>query len=1352
MARMLYETHPVFRQALDRCDAIVGDSLPQRLLSVIYPPANAASAIDATEYTQPALFAVEYALAELWASWGVRPAMVMGHSVGEYVAACVAGVLSLEDSLKLIVERGRLMGSLPRDGAMAAVMADPSFVEQALAPYRDEVSVAAVNGPRNVVISGRAQVVAALLARSEADGVSATRLKVSHAFHSPLMRPVADAFGKAASALTFAAPSVDLVSNLTGIVAGAATLNAAYWRQQMLSPVQFAPGLAAMLAAGCTAFLEIGPHPTLVGLGQQCAPDAGITWASSLRRGKDDWRQLLDAVGTLYAGGVKIDWKGFDAPWPRRRVTLASYPFQRSRYWVDPAEPAVPVAPKGPVDDLPVRVRSMLHEVVWIEAPAKETGFPLPEVLGRELEPVLTQLASENALDAYSDFAVGLDQLAARYIVRALAGLGFTLREGDSFEDEVLRNRLGVLDRHSRLFRRMLDILAEDCVLKHTGGTWRVLKDDVSGDSEPFAETLLSQHPDCAAELRLTRRCGRSLAEVLRGEDPLPLLFPEGSLADTENLYQASPPARTYNSLIASALKTALRDWPADRPLRILEIGAGTGSTTAYVLPALAAHGVTFDYTFTDVGKVFLQRARDKFAHQPRMQYAALDITGDPASQGFAAGGYDIVLAANVLHATPDLGVTVGNVRKLVAPGGLLVLLEGSTTQRFGDLTVGMLDGWWAYADTERRNYALMPKAAWCRVLEEQGFADVVAIPSATDHPVLLQQAVLVARAPATPAVVAAPNSWLVIPDNGGVAVALSSKLRARGDTVEIAPATSALRTWLTDALRKPCGGVIHLAGLDATLDHEASVATLEAGQEHAVGSALITAQVLAAQTRASAKLWYVTRGAQATRAGEAPEPGQSTIWGLSHVVALEHPELDCHRIDLDPAISPEASADILASELARSGREDQVALRAGRRLVRRLAPHAPSPARTAPMALDPGRSYLVTGGLRGIGLLVAEWLVRNGARHLALMGRQGPGDRAKATLERLRQAGAEILVISGDVGSERDLKGAFAKIADVLPPLAGVIHSAGTLADAVLGKQDWSRFATVFGPKVSGAWLLHTLAPKLDFLVLFSSGASLAGSGGQANHAAANSFEDAMAWHRQAHGLPTVSINWGPWAEVGAAADRKLENAGSLRAIAPADGLAALAFAMRRNTETGLLQASQLAVLNTEGGRLPTAIGDHAPLFGPAISSAGKASPDTPPQQSLRERIANAPPARRKNVLRDYVRSQTGKILGLDRTDDIDINEPFGQLGLDSLMAVELRNLLAKAAERAFPATLTLDHPSVEALTSHLAQEAFADEIGAAENQPAEAKKPDFDNMSADDLARELMQRLDDMAEQESL
>ncbi|NJS16300.1 MAG: acyltransferase domain-containing protein, partial [Nostocaceae cyanobacterium CSU_2_110] len=185
MARQLYETQPTFRKTLDRCDKILRPYLQQPLLSVLYPESNALELLHETAYTQPALFAIEYALAELWKSWGIVPDAVMGHSVGEYVAACVAGVFSLEDGLKLIAERGRLIQSLPQDGMMAVVFASEAQITPLLQPHTDKVSIACVNGANNVVISGVTETVNEILEQLKSQGINAQALQVSHAFHSP---------------------------------------------------------------------------------------------------------------------------------------------------------------------------------------------------------------------------------------------------------------------------------------------------------------------------------------------------------------------------------------------------------------------------------------------------------------------------------------------------------------------------------------------------------------------------------------------------------------------------------------------------------------------------------------------------------------------------------------------------------------------------------------------------------------------------------------------------------------------------------------------------------------------------------------------------------------------------------------------------------------------------------------------------------------------------------------------------------------------------------------------------------------------------------------------------------------
>ena len=335
MGRQLYETQPTFRQALERCDQILRPYLEKPLLSVLYP-ADGSSPLDETAYTQPALFALEYALFQLWQSWGITPNMVIGHSVGEYVAACVAGVFSLEDALKLIAARGRLMQALPQTGEMVAVLADPTSVAAALEPYSSQVVIAAVNGPQSLVISGESQAVRAVCADLESRGVKTKPLQVSHAFHSPLMQPMLEEFRQVLSEVTFSTPRLKLTSNLTGLVSKEIA-TPEYWCQHVLKPVQFAASLKSLEQQGYEVFVEIGPKPTLLGMGRQCLPDEGQLWLPSLRPGQEDWQSILESVAQLYLRGVTVDWNGFDKDYPRQRVKLPTYPFQRQRYWVETA-------------------------------------------------------------------------------------------------------------------------------------------------------------------------------------------------------------------------------------------------------------------------------------------------------------------------------------------------------------------------------------------------------------------------------------------------------------------------------------------------------------------------------------------------------------------------------------------------------------------------------------------------------------------------------------------------------------------------------------------------------------------------------------------------------------------------------------------------------------------------------------------------------------------------------------------------------------------------------------------------------------------------------------------------------
>jgi len=335
MARQLYDTEPEFRRTLERCNELLRPHLDLPLLTVLYPDGDTHSLLDRTDYTQPALFAVEYALAELWRSWGIEPSWVMGHSVGEYVAACVAGVFSLEDGLRLVAERGRLMNSLPRDGRMVAVFTDADRVAEAVKPFASHVAIAALNTPQHVVISGASKQVQALVEQFQKENIHCRDLQVSHAFHSPLIEPALGPLGRFVGELPLQPPRIGFISNLSGRPATDELTTGAYWRDHSRNPVQFAKGVTMMGQMGCNVFIEIGPHAVLTRFGQESLFDKDTLWLPSLRRNESNWHSLSGAAGKLYARGMNIEWGAFNRDRQCQLVRLPKYPFQRERYWIE---------------------------------------------------------------------------------------------------------------------------------------------------------------------------------------------------------------------------------------------------------------------------------------------------------------------------------------------------------------------------------------------------------------------------------------------------------------------------------------------------------------------------------------------------------------------------------------------------------------------------------------------------------------------------------------------------------------------------------------------------------------------------------------------------------------------------------------------------------------------------------------------------------------------------------------------------------------------------------------------------------------------------------------------------------
>ena len=425
MGRQLYETQPTFRHALEECDRLLQPYLEKSLLEVLY---SDSSLLDQTAYTQPALFAIEYALYQLWQSWGIKPDGVLGHSVGEYVSACVAGVYSLEDGIKLIAERGRLMQSLPQKGAMAAIFAPIETVKSVISPYGDQVEIATINSSENIVISGDKEAINQIKADLESQSLEVRLLQVSHAFHSGMMQPILAEFKAIAAKISYKTPQLDWISTVTGEEISQAVTDD-YWCQQVRQCVQFAPAIETLASQGYNLFIEIGSHPILTRLGQKTLANPDYLWLSSLQRGQDDWQILLQSVAKLAVSGVNIDWNGFDKDYARLRLPLPTYAFQKQPYWLTVEAPGLrPTQGTETVEEQDLH-QSQERETLGVPGlrPTQKQNETKAESLESQLIALISQITGLNpqqlSLNVSLEADLGLDSIMMTQLMNGLLSL-----------------------------------------------------------------------------------------------------------------------------------------------------------------------------------------------------------------------------------------------------------------------------------------------------------------------------------------------------------------------------------------------------------------------------------------------------------------------------------------------------------------------------------------------------------------------------------------------------------------------------------------------------------------------------------------------------------------------------------------------------------------------------------------------------------------------------------------------------------------------------------------------------------------------------------------------------------------
>ena len=1209
MGRQLFHEEPVFRQAVERCDAIFEQLSGWSILAELTADEKA-SKIDQTRIAQPCIFALQAGLAALWQSWGIKPSAVVGHSVGEAAAAYVAGALTLEDAVRVIYNRSRLQQTTAGTGTMLAVGLTREAAEREIEAHAGLVSIAAINSPRAITLAGDTEALRIIGQRLAERGQFQRFLQVEVPYHSPKMDPIQAEMLSSLESLNPRNASVPLFSTVTGGIIDGITLNAEYWWKNVRYPVFLADAIGAIAQLGHRTFLEIGPHPVLKRNIDECLVAGQIDGKvfSSLKRNEAERATLLASAGDLFCAGVRLDWAAFT---PGHFIPLPPYPWQRERYWLETT------------DSTEQRIGNPARRAAIAQ------GAEEHPLLGGRLRLAPSVIAWQSEIDLQR-FSYLNDHRIQNTVVYPGAGyceMAMAAAQVDCIENLTFRNAL------------FLDEQPAQLQFSLTGDEFHIhsVRDDVwtlhaTGRAQTQPDEAQAQ-PTEAADFR------------------------KAMSTPAERLTQAE----VYDRFA----RLGLRYGPAFQAIQHLDIREG--EAYSHLTSTTDTRGYKFHPTISDacfqtlIGTDLLSNRRGVYLPT----------------------GIDRIRISGTIDTSAELECFAR-------------LRSRTETEIVGDIDLF-------------QNGVLLFQVRGLRCLfqpeqrQEQPF----------DQFLYANRWDPMDVAPLRTS--AADIHVLIIGNGAGLAKQISDLVRAEGGTAVVAEPSAIGDLQLLLSSNPVPGHVVHIASLDSDEATEGSLQVLEllrAMQDHAQ------------------RLWLVTRGAQSI-AGEPLNIAQSAVWGLARVIAQERPELRCARLDLE-ADAPLLPGVIL-DEIRRDGPEDQIAWRAGRRHVLRLARFSPKTA-VRKSTIDPAGTYLITGGTGGLGIVFARHLLARGARHLVLTSRSG-GTGKEALLADLRRDGADVRAMAADIGDEAAVQHLMADISREMPPLRGVIHGAAVIDDGILSQQTAERFHSVWHPKARGAWLLHQELQdqSLDFFVLFSSVASLTGSAGQGIYSAANAYLDALAHHRHSQGQPALSINWGPWAQVGVASERdilaRLADRG-LSGLDPADGIAAFDDLLGQDiAQTGVCVFQWKQFFQNFPGA-------GSPFFSAiAASEAQTAASST--SDSFHVRLFQMSEEERDPAIRRHLSDELARALRLRSGDQVKPRQRLFDLGMDSLTTVELSSRLQVDLGVRIPSTVMFDFPTVGALGDYLVESVTSRKVSDRGAQP-EASRPspdDFETLDQRDV-----------------
>ncbi|WP_394832459.1 SDR family NAD(P)-dependent oxidoreductase [Pendulispora rubella] len=1310
MGCQLLEREPEFAAELQEVDTWIQTYAGWSVLAELRADAEA-SRLDQVDVIQPCIFAVQVGLARLWRSWGVVPSAVIGHSMGEVAAAYVAGVLSLEDAVCIITRRSQIVKRTRGNGAMALVELGREEAERALTG-QPEVAVAAENGPHTVLLSGAPGPMEQVLEELRRRDVFCRAVKVDYASHSPQMDALRPVLNDALGQVRAREAKVAFYSTVTHRVEDGLAMNACYWADNLREPVLFWPVLRKLVEDGHNVFLEISPHPVLVPAMTQGLQhlEAKALTLPSLYRDKSESDCLLEARARYFCAGGRL---ACVSPEGAEVLALPSYPWQEQRFWYTPSAQAAGASAVGRMLE---RVATTADgRRIWESAmsPAMMPSLADHRVNGMVLFPGAgyVELVLEAAAELGLSGATRIDALEIRAaLVLREDGARTVQVELTPLDERTFAFAIGSRDDDGAVWTRHADGL----VTREAG--------EAVGSTEPL-EALrgrLSQRVSAEDHYLRTRERGLEYGAAYQVV---------GSLfcRPGEVLAELQVPAAVQGELSGCQVHPSLLDG-AFQVIDTALSGLDRVDEGAVYLPS-ALHGVRLHRKpgARIEGLHAHLKLLETAARDPATVEAQLwlrDADGAPVlsverfvirrveGQSEVPSEWFYQLHWQPLEASPrpvakrdeswlvfaDAGGLAAAVADRLAPVGVkTTLIRKDTKVAFRELFeqhppsafTRVLYFWGLDAPSLEAEPDVLP----AELPETESLLELVQALAATDPQPCPRLWVMTSGT--TPRQAPLWAMARVLDYEHPEFKTVSCELDRRSVDLFVAMLCA---EQVPDQMRLRAG-IAH----EARLTRYVPPAAPSAAPEIDLAQTLTLLRRLAPFERG--RTWLVL--------GAEPRLHEA----ITREAALHDTRVLAHAedpVDVIVNLAAPATAARMGSLLdARGTFIDFSASKA--------PPTLPSSATFMSLRLprqpvaeegqgwgDASGSYLITGGLGALGLRVASFLVDRGVRHLALLGRSAPDARAQEAIRALQARGAHVRIFAADVARRDDLQAALHVIAQGGAPLRGVVHCAGILRDGALLQMDRAKFRSVLDSKVAGAWNLHALTRNLPLqhFVLFSSVASMLGSPGQGNYAAANAFMDGLAAHRRARGLPALAIQWGAFRDIGLAANA--ERSG-IAGIAPEKGMKALELALRGGETTlGVFPFPFLL-----WRKLNPQIAKNS-LFATIRAESRYRDDETSRDASIAEALAAAAPRARRDHLDGFLKQNLSRVLKVP-VEHVRPQLTFKEMGFDSLMAIELRNRLEAGLSVSLSSTLIWRYPTLDELATFLLERVAGHESTAA-------------------------------------